>query len=62
MFKSLKIEKCKGLNDACTYRDIAERLKKKNRDDMHRMSNKVEVVRDFWRNQLYEGRSRRKNG
>ena len=57
MLRSLKIEKCKALNDACTYRDIAERLKK-NRDDLHRMSNKVEVVQDYWRNQLYEGRSR----
>ena len=57
MRQSLKIEKCKAFNDARTYRDLAERLKKKNRDDMHRMSNKVEVVRDFWRNQLYEGRS-----
>ena len=44
MLRSLKIEKCKSLNDACTYRDM--------------QSNKVEVVRDYWRNQLYEGRSR----
>lgn len=58
IINSLKQEKAKALHHARVYRNVAEKLKSRHRKEMANMSNKVEIVRDFWRNQLAEGCSR----
>ena len=58
ILQSITFEKNKALNDARTFRNMAENMKKQHRKDMAEMNEKVELVRDFWRNKLCEGSSR----
>ena len=46
-----------ALNKAMYYRDIAEQLKMENRKLHVEFSEKVETVRNFWRNNILEERS-----
>lgn len=55
MLSSLKSEKRKAVNDALHYCNLAEDLR---REDLNRMNSKIELVRDFWRNELCEGATR----
>ncbi len=48
----------KALQDAQFFRNVAERLKTEKRELASKMSDKVELVRDFWRNTVREGSSR----
>lgn len=41
-----------------SYRDLAETLKKEKRELQNRLQTQTEVVRDFWRNKIFEGGSR----
>ena len=55
--------KCrKALNQAIYYRDIAEKLKTENRKLHVEFSEKVETVRNFWRNSFGRRFKWRKNG
>lgn len=48
----------KALEDAIFYRNLAERLRKEKRQAVSNMNDKVELVRDFWRNTILEGSTR----
>lgn len=47
-----------ALHLARCYRDLAERLKKEKYETEQKMNDKVEVVRNFWRNNIHEGHTR----
>ena len=51
-------ERDHALIEAKKYRDIAENLKKEKREIEEIYTNRVEVVRDFWRSKIIEGDSR----
>lgn len=40
------------------YRDLAERIRAEKREKVYELNNKVELVRNYWRNKLCEGSSR----
>ncbi len=40
------------------YRDIAEKTRKEKRDLKNKLENEIEIVRNFWRNKIVEGKSR----
>ena len=48
----------KALQDAECYRNLAEKLKTEKRELASKMNDKVELVRDFWRNTIREGCTR----
>lgn len=56
--KSLKTERDNALEEARQYRNLAESMRTQCRHVKSQMSDKLEVVRDFWRNALIEGSSR----
>ena len=47
--------------NALLYRNLAERLKREKRELNDTLNRKIEIVQDFWRNQLCEGSSRMNN-
>lgn len=58
---AIKLEKEKtkrALDEARYYRNLAEKLRKEKRSAVNIMNEKVEVVRDFWRNKILEGSTR----
>ena len=44
--------------EAKCYRDLAETLKKEKRELENKLHTQTEIVRDFWRNKIFEGGSR----
>lgn len=48
----------KALEKARFYRNLSERLRKEKRNVVDSMNDKVELVRDFWRNNIMEGSTR----
>ena len=48
----------KALERARFYRDLAERIKAKKREEVNELNHKIELVRNYWRNKVYEGSSR----
>ena len=55
-----KIEKrrYKAETEAQIYHNVAEEMKKENRSMKDKLNSKIETVRDFWRNKLFDGSSR----
>ena len=51
-------EKDNALQLARWYRDIAEKCQTEKRRMKHKMEEKLEIVRNFWRNKVVEGGSR----
>lgn len=51
-------EKNQALRLARHYRNLAESARREKRELKHKLENEVELVRDFWRNQIVEGGSR----
>ena len=47
--------------NALLYHNLAERLKREKRELNDTLNRKIEIVQDFWRNQLCEGSSRMNN-
>ena len=59
--RAIKLEKektKKALDQAQYYRNLAEKLRREKRNAVNVMNNKIEVVRDFWRNKILEGSTR----
>ena len=48
-------ERNQALRLARHYRNVAERTHREKRDLQHKLQTQIEVVRDFWRNQVVEG-------
>ena len=48
----------KALQQVKHYRDLAEKLRKEKRTAIHNLNEKIELVRDFWRNKICEGSTR----
>lgn len=55
---SLEKEKNHLIAEACHYRDLAEGLKTTNRHLRNEMHDKIEAVRNFWRNNIKEQTTR----
>jgi len=55
---SCRRERDKALNDALCYCNLAERPLVEKREMKVSMEKRIETVRDFWRNQIFEGQSR----
>ncbi len=55
---SARIERNQALLYAQQCRDLAEKTQHEKRDLKYKLQTQVEVVRNFWRNQLVEGSSR----
>ena len=53
----------RAIMEAKTYRDLAEKIKKEQREQECNLLKQTEAVRDFWRNKVLEGDiyERRKN-
>ena len=56
--ESANEEKRKAQQAALCYRNMAERLQKEKRELETTLNEKVELVRDFWRNNIKEGSTR----
>ena len=56
--KQVVKERDDALTQAKVYRDLAEHLKTEKRELHHRMSQRCETIRSFWRGKLFEGGSR----
>lgn len=58
---AIKLEKektKKALEQAQYYRNLAEKFRSEKRSAVNIMNDKIEVVRDFWRNKILEGSTR----
>ena len=56
--RTARSERDQALRLAMHYRDMAEGSHREKQDLQHRLEARVELVRDFWRNQIVEGGSR----
>ena len=56
--ESTRQERDTALLLARHYRDLAEASHTERRQEKHKLEEKIEVVRNFWRNQVVEGGSR----
>ena len=56
--KTARDERDRALRLAKHYRNMAEETHREKRDLQHRLETQIELVRNFWRNQLVEGDSR----
>jgi hypothetical protein len=51
-------KRIKAVQEAQAYRNMAETMRREKRQIVNTMNEKIEVVRDFWRNNIKEGSSR----
>ena len=51
-------KRIKAVKEAQAYRDMAESMRREKRQIINTMNEKIELVRDFWRNNIKEGSSR----
>ena len=51
-------KRMKAVREAQLYRDLAEKMRREKRNIVSGMNEKIELVRDFWRNNIKEGTSR----
>lgn len=58
LLQEARNDRNKAMIEAKCYRDLAETLKKEKRELENRLQTQIEVVRDFWRNKIFEGGSR----
>ncbi len=54
----LEKEKAQAQFSARIYRDLAEKTKQEKRELSNKLNKRVETVRDFWRNNICEGKTR----
>ena len=58
LLQEARNDRDKAMIEAKCYRDLAETLKKEKRELENKLHTQTEIVRDFWRNKIFEGGSR----
>ena len=58
LLQEARNDRDKAMIEAKCYRDLAETLKKEKRELENELHTQTEIVRNFWRNKIFEGDSR----